>query len=122
MELGYELIREQIFFRREFRERVFWFIHLRWAAVGPGLLGCWVAFLAGETLEYPALIAVLLCFASYNLIFLLLGNRMQVERRKVDSFILFAHVQICLDLLSLFVILPSPEAPGARFSCSSSFT
>lgn len=105
MQLGYELIREQIFFRRELRERVFWFIHLRWAAVGLGLLGCWAAFLVGEPLDYTALIAVLLCIACYNMIFLLLGGRMQAETREVGSFIIFAHFQICLDLLALFLIL-----------------
>lgn len=113
MELGYELIREQIFFRRELRERVFWFIHLRWMAVGLGLLGCWAAFLAGEPLEYPALIAVLLCIACYNMIFLLLGNRMQVETRQVGSFILFAHTQICLDLMALFLILHFTGGSGS---------
>jgi len=105
MQLGYELIREQIFFRRELRERVFWFIHLRWIAVGLGLLGCWAAFLAGEPLDFTAFIAVLLSIACYNMIFLLLGSRMQVETREVGSFIIFAHVQICLDLLALFLIL-----------------
>ncbi len=105
MELGYELIREQLFFRRELRERVFWFIHLRWAAVGLGLLGCWLAFLAGEALEYQSLVSVLLGIACYNMILLFLGSRMQVETREVGSFVLFAHAQICLDLLALFLIL-----------------
>jgi K+-sensing histidine kinase KdpD len=105
MQLGYELIKEQIFFRRELRERVFWFIHLRWAAVGVGLLGCWVAFLAGELLEFQALVAILLGIACYNMIFLFLGAHMQAETRNVGSFILFAHVQICLDLLALLLVL-----------------
>lgn len=105
MELGYQLIREQIFFRRELRERVVWFIHLRWIAVGLGLLGCWATFLAGEVLEYPAIIGILLSIACYNMIFLLLGSRMQVETREVGAFVLFAHVQICLDLMALFLLI-----------------
>ena len=33
MRPGYELVREQIFFRMELRERVHWFIKIRWAFV-----------------------------------------------------------------------------------------
>lgn len=105
MQLGYELIREQIFFRRELRERVFWFIHLRWVAAGVGLLGCWGAFFAGEPLEFQALVAILLGVACYNMIFLLLGSRVGKEAWQLRSFILFAHAQICFDLLALFLVI-----------------
>ena len=50
MRLGYELVRTQIFFRRELIERVQWFIRLRWAAVGmAALAGVGVRFFLEPT-------------------------------------------------------------------------
>ncbi len=105
MTMAYQLIRDQILFRRELMERVFWFVQLRWAAVGLGLLGCWMAFLAGEALDFHALVAVLGGIACYNMIFFLLGRQMQKDTREIAAFALVAHTQICLDLLGLFLIL-----------------
>lgn len=105
MRLGYELIREQILFRRELRERVLWFIHLRWVAVAVGSLGCFTAFLAKKPLDYQALVFILLGIASYNMAFLFVGNRMEGKVRRAGPFILFAHVQIYLDLVALFLVI-----------------
>ena len=44
MQLGYELVKEQLFFRKELIERVYWFIQLRWVAVGVALVGSWAAY------------------------------------------------------------------------------
>ena len=39
MQPGYELIKEQLFFRKELIERVDWFIRLRWLFVAAGVAG-----------------------------------------------------------------------------------
>ena len=41
---GYELVREQLFFRKELMERVLWFIRIRWIAVGVAGAGTWAAY------------------------------------------------------------------------------
>jgi two-component sensor histidine kinase len=105
MELGYELVKEQILFRRELKERVFWFIKLRWAAIGAALVGCWVAYLFEQPLPFLPLLVILLFIGLYNLVFLLAGARLDVTAGDPKPFALFAHAQISLDLLALFMVM-----------------
>lgn len=115
-DLGLELIREQIFFRRELRERVFWFVKLRWAVVAAALAALWGSSLAGLTFELRPLFLVTLCVAFYNLIFLVLGSRISPEGGRIRPFVLFAHLQICLDLAALFTVLHFTGGPASPLS------
>ncbi|MDH3829706.1 MAG: hypothetical protein OET21_19940, partial [Desulfobacterales bacterium] len=55
MQLGDELIKEQIFFRKELRERVPWFIRLRWIAAAALFAGTWLAYLQWRVIPVLAL-------------------------------------------------------------------
>ncbi|MBU2552595.1 MAG: GAF domain-containing protein [Proteobacteria bacterium] len=106
MDVGHEIIREQLFFRRELRERVHWFIKLRWGAACAGLLGLLAARLGGLTLSYGPPLAVVLFVAAYNAAFLMVGRRLEsVRPATARPFEVFAHTQISLDLLSLFLLI-----------------
>ena len=106
MQLGYELVKDQLFIRRELRERVFWFIKLRWVAVGAALVGSWAAFLFGQPLPIVHLNIILCFIALYNTSFLIIGTRLEsFKPQEVRPFILFAHAQISLDLLALFLVI-----------------
>ncbi len=106
MRVGYELIREQLFFRKELRERVFWFIKLRWAAIGFGLAGCWATHLLGQTLPLLPLNLIFLGIAAYNGVFLVIGRRLEsFKPHEVGPFQLFAHAQITIDLLALYLVI-----------------
>jgi hypothetical protein len=106
MELGYELVKEQLFFRRELKERVYWFIKLRWIAVGAALVGTWAASLFGLDLPLLPLTLILLAIILYNCVFLIIGKNLEAFRPdEVQPFNLFAHVQIALDLLALCFVI-----------------
>lgn len=107
MQLGYQLLKEQLFFRKELIERVHWFIHLRWIAAGAGLAATWAAylFIAPEFPLIPVHI-VLISVLLYNALFLIMHARL-LDRRPHDvgPFNVFAHIQISLDLLALFFLI-----------------
>jgi len=105
MELGWELIKEQIFFRKELKERVFWFIKLRWAAVALALLGTLAAHLAHEPLNYRALLVTIGAVLLYNSILAIAGRHLGAERAELRTFFAFAHCQICMDLGALFIVI-----------------
>lgn len=106
MRLGYELIKEQLFFRKELRERVFWFIKLRWAAIAFGLAGCWAIHLLGQSLPLLPLNLIFLGIAAYNGIFLAIGRKLgPFKPHDVGSFQVFAHAQITVDLLALYLVI-----------------
>jgi anti-sigma regulatory factor (Ser/Thr protein kinase)/uncharacterized protein YigA (DUF484 family) len=106
MRIGYELIREQLFFRKELRERVSWFIKLRWAAIAFGLAGCWTTYLLGQTLPLLPLNLVFLGIAAYNGVFLLVARKLEsFKPHEVGPFQVFAHAQITLDLLALYLVI-----------------
>lgn len=106
MRVGYELIKEQLFFRKELRERVFWFIKLRWAAIAFGLAGCWTTYLLGQSLPLLPLNLIFLGIAAYNGVFLVIGRRLEpFKPHDVGPFQVFAHLQITLDLLALYLVI-----------------
>ena len=106
MQLGYELVKEQLFFRKELIERVYWFIGLRWIAAGAALLGSWAAYFLGQNLSVLPL-NIIVCFIFlYNVIFLFTWRRLNsVKPPEVKPFTIFAHTQITLDLLALYLII-----------------
>jgi two-component sensor histidine kinase len=114
--LGYELVREQLFFRKELIERLPWLIRLRWAAGGIGLAGYAAAFYFRQTPPPFPVLAVLLALLLYNLVFGLiwkyvppfkyqksipLGDPHLVDAAEIKSFSAFAHVQVSADLAAL---------------------
>jgi len=106
MDVGHEIIKQQLFFRKELRERVYWFIKLRWAAAGAGLLGVGAAHFLTPELPVRPLLAVVFFIILYNLFFLVIGKRLESTKpTEVYPFELFAHAQISLDLFSLFLLI-----------------
>jgi uncharacterized protein YigA (DUF484 family) len=106
MEVGYELVREQLLFRKELVERVYWFIRLRWIGAVAGLAGGWFIHLVRETLPMVSLSCIIGAVLIYNAVFLYVWKRLRHRARpEVKSFVVFAHVQISLDLLALFIAI-----------------
>lgn len=107
MQVGYELVKEQLFFRKEMIERVRWFIQLRWVAVGGALAASWIAHvLLKMKFPYLAVCTVLLVVAGYNVLFLFIYRRLKSKvSPDVNPFNIFAHFQMSLDLLALFVMI-----------------
>jgi signal transduction histidine kinase len=106
MDLGHEIIREQLFFRKELRERVFWFIKLRWAAVAFGTAGLLSAPWVGVSLPTRSILLILAVLGVANLGFSVAGRRLEAEAAaQPGPYEIFAHVQISLDLLCLFLLL-----------------
>lgn len=117
MQLGYELIREQLFFRKELIERLPWLIRIRWIIVAASLMGCALCrFFLGNLPPLP-LILVVISVLLYNLLFLLIWKYIppfkfqnirrpaefpRLDERDVSLFTLFANAQISADLLALF--------------------
>ena len=103
MSVQYDLIREQVFFRRELEERVFWFIRLRWVVGGGALAACLLGQLAGLDLPLLPLVAISCCVLFYNSLFLLASRRLSTLRpERLKHYTLFAHLQISFDLMALF--------------------
>jgi signal transduction histidine kinase len=103
---GYELVREQLFFRKELIERVQWFIRIRWIAIAAAGGGTWVARIIEP--QFPALPVSLIvfCIFLYNIVFRILWRRLEsLKGYDVRSFTGFAHVQISLDLLALYLLI-----------------
>jgi len=107
MDLGHTLIKEQLFFRKELIERVYWFIKLRWIAVVAALIGCWVAYVTlGKNLPILPLNLIVFLIFLYNCIFHVVWKRIETAAtHDVQPFALFAHVQISFDLAALFVVI-----------------
>lgn len=103
---GYELIREQLFFRKELMERVRWFIRIRWLAVGVAAAGALAAYLLEPRFPFLAISLITLCICFYNVLFHITWRRLQsLKSHDVRSFTTFAHVQISLDLLALYLMI-----------------
>src|SRR5512139_1177209 len=103
LEPGYELVKQQLFFRKELIERVHWFVRLRWFAVGGALAGAWgLRFLEPH---FPLVPFTLIAFGIilYNLIFRAACRRLDATKAlSVQPYTTFAHFQISLDLLALY--------------------
>jgi K+-sensing histidine kinase KdpD len=107
MQLGYELVKEQLFFRREMIERVDWLIRLRWIAVGAGIAAVWAVYLfLDPDLPVFSLNLILLFILLYNGFFYAFLSRLKFsEIHGTKRFTLFANAQITMDLFSLFLLI-----------------
>ncbi len=106
MNIGHEIIQQQIFFRKELTERVYWFIKLRWLAAAAAALGAAAGFFMGYPLPYAPIAGVIIFIALYNLAFIRIGRRLEsVRLPEVRPFEIFAHFQVTLDLLALFALI-----------------
>jgi two-component sensor histidine kinase/uncharacterized protein YigA (DUF484 family) len=105
-EAGYELVKQQVFFRKELIERVHWFIRVRWFAAGGAVVGAWVLNLLEPTFPLLPFILIALGIFLYNLIFLAACRRLDASKgQEVRPFTHFAHIQISLDLLALYAMI-----------------
>jgi len=107
MRLGYELVKEQLFFRKEMMERVSWFIRLRWVAVGAGFFTSCAAFVLWD-IRFPLtpVTCILGGVLVYNIIFYGVWRRLdRYKTQSVRPYTLFAHTQISMDLVSLFALI-----------------
>jgi two-component sensor histidine kinase/uncharacterized protein YigA (DUF484 family) len=106
MELGYELVREQLLFRKELVERVYWFIRLRWIGAIAGLAGGWIIYLFRQSMPMVPLSCIIGAVLLYNAVFLYVWKRMRHRAHPaVKRFVVFAHIQLSLDLLALFIAI-----------------
>ena len=105
-EPGYELVKQQLFFRKELIERVHWFIRIRWIAAGGAAAGAWALhFLEPKFPVFPISLIAFSIFL-YNLVFFVTCRRLDSSKGpEVHPFTLFAHVQISLDLLALYAMI-----------------
>jgi two-component sensor histidine kinase len=105
MDLGYELVKEQLFFRKEMMERVSWMIRLRWMAVAAGFSGCLIGYVADWPLPFVPINLIFAFIAFYNVLFFFIGHRLpSIKPQAVQAFTIFAHAQIALDLFALYAI------------------
>jgi two-component sensor histidine kinase len=105
-EPGYELVKQQLFFRKELIERVHWFIRVRWFAVGGAAAGAWALHLLEPKFPVFPLTLIALSIFIYNLIFRAACRRLDVSKKQeVRPFSNFAHIQISLDLLALYAMI-----------------
>ncbi len=105
MDLGYELVKEQFFFRKEMMERVSWMIRLRWMAVGGGLTGCLIGYVADWPLPFIPIGLVFAFITLYNVLFFFIAGRLpSIKLQAVQTFTVFAHAQIALDFFALYAI------------------
>ena len=94
-EPGYELVKQQLFFRKELIERVHWFIRVRWFAVGGAVAGAWALHLLEP--KFPVLPVTLIALSVflYNLVFRAAWRRLDASKgQEVRPFTTFAHIQI----------------------------
>lgn len=105
-EPGYELVREQLFFRKELMERVRWFIRIRWIAVGVAGAGTLTAYNLEPRFPALPLSLIVLSMFLYNVLFHVTWRRLQSHKgREVRPFTVFAHVQISSDLVALYLMI-----------------
>jgi K+-sensing histidine kinase KdpD len=106
MQPGYELIKEQLFFRKELIERVDWFIRLRWLFVAAGIVGNGALLVIDPRAPVPQMIVVLFVVGAYNTVFRKVSARLRSHgSHEAEPFIRFAHVQISLDVGALLLII-----------------
>ncbi len=106
MQLGYELIKNQFFFRKELIERVGWFIRLRWLFVCAGFMGSITGHLVWRPFPLGCFLNIFLFIAVYNLLFYLFYAWLNASRPKEERFyVFFANCQIGFDLLALGLMI-----------------
>jgi len=90
----------------ELRERVHWFIKIRWAFVSLSLLGLAAAGFLDPRL--PVLPLTLICIAAmvYNAAFAQVAGWLERLNKPDDRpFTIFAHVQFSFDLTAIFAAI-----------------
>jgi K+-sensing histidine kinase KdpD len=103
---GYQLVKDQLFFRKELRERVSWIIRVRWGVAAVALLATWVAHFLGLGLPAVPLTAVGVAVLVYNCLFLVIARRLEsFKPQEVKPYTIFASTQITLDLVALGVVV-----------------
>jgi len=106
MDLGHELIKEQLFFRKELKERVGWFIQLRWVAAAAAFLGAWIAYYLKPMLPIFSVSAIIAVILLYNALFYVIWLRLKTDKPyEVRAYAIFTHIQITLDLICLYFII-----------------
>ncbi len=106
MKPGYQLIKEQLFFRKELVERAYWLINLRWVVTGAALVAGWIGHFLDLKHPIVSLTILFLFVALNNAAFSLIWRRLSArERPEVRHYAIFAHVQITFDLLVLFCVI-----------------
>lgn len=106
MTIGHQLVKEQLFFRRELRERIHWFIKLRWIAVAGGFGATCLLSAAAPQFSVLPLNVVIIAVLLYNILFLFIWLRLDsFESHRVRPFEIFAHIQIFFDLSALFFLI-----------------
>ncbi len=106
MQLGDELVKEQIFFRKELKERVYWFIQLRWIAATAAFAGTWLIYSQWRILPVLALNLIIFFIFFYNIVFHLVWRRLEAgPHPKVEAFTLFAHTQVIFDFFALYLLI-----------------
>ncbi|MGE5842953.1 MAG: GAF domain-containing protein, partial [Deltaproteobacteria bacterium] len=106
LEPGYELVKQQIFFRKELIERVHWFIRLRWFAVGGAVAGAWILRLLEPGFPLIPFTLIAIGIFLYNLVFHPACRRLDATKAlHVQRYTTFAHFQITLDLLALYAMI-----------------
>jgi hypothetical protein len=106
MQPAHELLNVQLAFRRELRERVLWFIKLRWFVVGVSLAAISGSSLLELPLPFVPITAICLVVLLYNTIFFFAARRLEsAQSPDMKPFSIFAHIQISLDLLALGAVV-----------------
>lgn len=106
MGLDRELLKEQLSFRTELKERVYWFIKLRWIAFAVALAGAGAAYFFELPVPFVPLLIILFFIFVYNFIFLLIWHQLEsLDPAITKPFETFAHTQISLDLIALFLAM-----------------
>ena len=105
MDNGHQLMKDQLFFRKELMERIQWFILLRWIAVVLGLAASWSAYFIGYPIAIWPVSATLLFCAAYNGLFAAWQRRKTSQTADAKNAVIFAHVHFTLDFIALFTII-----------------
>jgi two-component sensor histidine kinase len=106
MDLAKELVRQQLFFRRELSERVGWFIGLRWIAAAAAAAGAAAAYFLRLELPLAPIVVVVAAIGIYNLAFTLICRRLRLDPHPREKrFEICAHGQIVCDLSALFALI-----------------
>lgn len=105
-EPGYELVRQQVFFRQELIERVSWLIRIRWIAAGAAAGGSWILLHLEPHFPLVPVQLVVLGILVYNTAFYVFWRRRTVlGSREISPCRTFAHVQISFDLSALYLMI-----------------
>ncbi len=105
-ELARELVAQQIFFRRELKERVGWLIGLRWIAIVMVQIGAWMGPYFQLHIPITAISVISGIMVAYNILFTLMCQHLHSSSSKNEKlYALCAHGQIICDLSALFALI-----------------